>query len=202
MNRISKYFRTDSGRLLQYLLMAVVMLIVALMWQMLLPIKSVASCRPAEPKVMFDLTWFCGFEGWEVLVKVAVVLIVLRFWVNPIAAVLMGFANQMDMLRDQQNQDDMNDSNTRLNAWAALAMGWVVIMTPYTVLPNYLANLLFRLPMTFIWAVILTAVLVRYQLGIKNMMGYVSNFRLPKNEAAAVWTGVACLLAAWLVVSI
>lgn len=202
MNRISKYLRTDFGRLLQYLLMAVVMVGLALMWQRFLPIEKEPSCLPDKPKVMFELAWFCGFEGWNVLIKVGIMLIALSFWVNPIVAVLMGFANQMDMLRDQQNQDDMNDSNSRLNAWAVLAMGWVVIMTPYTVLPNYLANLMFRLPMTFIWAVILTTVLVRYQLGIKNMVSYVTNFRLPKNEAAAIWTGVACLLAAWLVVSI
>ncbi len=202
LKNLSQYLKTEAGRLLQYILGAAVLIAIALMWQMFLPIRSVPACAPDKAVFMFDISWFCAFRAEETLVKLAVLLIVLRAVVNPIVAVLMGFANERAMLRDQQLQDDMNDSNARVNAWAALAMGWVILMTPYTYWTNYLANVLLRLPLTFLWAVFFSGLLVRHQLGIKTVLGYVTTFRLPKNEAVAIWTGAALVLAGWLVVNV
>ena len=182
-------------------LIALALIAVGLFAQQYLPLRSVSSCA-TSPVTMFDITWACGFPILEGLAKVVLLLAVVRFFVNPVTASLIGFANNSKLLKEQQLADDSNDSVAWVNAFAVLAIGWVVFMTPYTVLPNYAANLLVRLPQFYLWALLFTAVFSRFQLGMKSITTYVENFRAGHTEAAAIWTIVSMLLAAWLVVGV
>lgn len=183
------------------ILIALGMIAVGLFVQQYLPLRTVSACV-TNPVTMFDVTWSCGFPIVEGLAKVALLLVIVRFLINPVTAVLMGFANNSNMLKDQQLADDSNDSVAWVNAFAVLAIGWVVFMTPYTVFWNYGANLLVRLPQVYLWAILFTAVFSRFQLGIKTISRYVENFRAGHTEAAAIWTIVSMVLAAWLVVGV
>lgn len=182
-------------------LVALGMIAVGLFAQQYLPLRTVSACV-TDPVTMFDVTWSCGFPIVEGLAKVALLLVIVRFLINPVTAALMGFANDRKMLQDQQLTDDSNDSSALVNAFAVAAVGWVVFMTPYTVFWNYSANLLVRLPQVYLWAILFTAVFSRFQLGIKSISHYVENFRAGHTEAAAIWTIVSMLLAAWLVVGV
>lgn len=177
------------------------MIAAGLFVQQYLPLRSVGACA-TDPISMFDITWSCGFPILEGLAKVVLLLVTVRFLVNPVTATLMGFTNSKKMLQDQQLADDSNDSLAWVNAFAVLAIGWVVFMTPYTVPVNYAANLLVRLPQVYLWAILFTGIFSRFQLGIKTISAFVTNFRAGHTEAAAIWTIVSMLLAAWLVVGV